>query len=92
MTWPLDVDWTTLRFGVELEFVGGKPDERELPPGWTLVPEELLYDERGILSGAEWVSPPLAWDDRESIRLAVERLKTAGVYVTGAAASMCTSI
>jgi len=81
MTWPLEVEWTDLRFGVELEFVGDKPDERELPPGWTLHPEELLFDERGARSGAELASPPLAWDERESIRLAAERLKRSGAYV-----------
>ena len=80
MTWPLDVDWTTIRFGVELEFVGGKPGEMELLPGWSMLHDELQVDERGMLSGAELISPPLFWDERESIRLMTERLKATGAY------------
>jgi hypothetical protein len=78
MTWPLDVDWTSIRFGVELEFIGGHPREVELAPGWLMLTDELQVDERGMLSGAELVSPPLAWDEREQIRLMTGRLKAAG--------------
>mgnify|MGYP001309546827 CR=1 FL=1 len=78
MTWPLEVDWKQLRYGVELEFVGGNPDEVELPPGWTMLRDERQVDEQGRLSGAELTSPPLAWDEREQIRLMAERLKRSG--------------
>jgi hypothetical protein len=80
MTWPFDVKWTDLRFGVELEFVGIEPDEGELAPGWSLVSEQLLVDERGMPSGAELISPPLTWDERDQIRVMAERLKRFGAY------------
>lgn len=78
MSYPLTVDWTSLRYGVELEFIGGKPREVELLPGWSMLENELQVDERGMPSGAELTSPPLAWDERDQIRLMAERLKRSG--------------
>ena len=78
MTYPLNVDWKSLRFGVEIEFVEGKPLEVELPAGWSMLTNELQVDERGMPSGAELTSPPLAWSEREQIRLMTERLKRCG--------------
>jgi hypothetical protein len=78
MDWPLEVDWKTLRYGVELEFVEGRPDDVVLEPGWSMLRDEWQIDERGQLSGAELTSPPLAWDEREQIRVMTERLKRAG--------------
>jgi len=78
MTYPLDVDWKSLRFGVEIEFIEGKPLEVELPAGWSMLTNELQVDERGMPSGAELTSPQLTWDERDQIRLMTERLKATG--------------
>jgi len=78
MTWPLDVDWQDLRFGVEIEFAGDAPDLSKLEPGWSIMSEKLLCDERGMPTGAELISPPLAWDEREQIRRMTEWLKRSG--------------
>jgi hypothetical protein len=51
--WPLTADWRELRFGVEIEFVGGAPGELELLPGWQLPPWELMDDDDGTESGGE---------------------------------------
>lgn len=73
--WPLDVDWQTLRFGVEIEFVGGRPQELPLLPGWRLLPGEAQVADDGGESGGELVPPPLGWDDRGQIQEMLRRLR-----------------
>lgn len=72
------VDWQSLRFGVEIEFVGGSPIQLERLPGWTLSLDEQQTDDRGEESGSELKPPPLHWDDREQIREMLARLQVQG--------------
>ena len=76
--WPRSVDWTTLRFGVEIEFVGGRPEDLDLLAGWELLPGEAQVDDDGGESGGELVPPPLAWAERGQIREMLARLRRMG--------------
>ncbi len=76
--WPDSVDWKELKFGVEIEFVGGYPGELELLPGWTMALDELQTDDTGAESGGELKPPPIRWDDREQIREMLSRLQSQG--------------
>ncbi len=76
--WPSSIEWRALRFGVEIEFVGGRPAELEPLPGWRLVPGEAQTDEDGADSGGELVPPPLLWSERAQIREMVARLRAVG--------------
>ena len=76
--WPRTVDWEELRFGVEIEFVGGNPAAVELLPGWVMALDELQVDDTGEDSGAELKPPPLLWRDREQMRVMLDRLKATG--------------
>ena len=76
--WPLTVPWRDLRFGVELEFVGGRPADLALLPGWRLLPGELQVDDDGAESGGELVPPPLTWARRDEIRSLLARLRGVG--------------
>jgi hypothetical protein len=76
--YPYAVDWQKLRFGVELEFVDGDPDRVELLPGWEMKRNEQQDGDDGRPSGAELSPPPLAWADRDQIRVMAERLRMAG--------------
>ncbi len=76
--WPLTIDWQALRFGVEIEFVGGDPNAVAVLPGWNMALNEHQIDERGEGSGAELQSPPLRWEDREQIREMLNRLRATG--------------
>lgn len=79
--WPAKVEWNTLRFGVEIEFVGGRPAELELMPGWNMALDEYQIDENGDRSGSELQTPPLVWAEREQIRVMLERLLAQGAHV-----------
>jgi len=70
--------WRTIRFGVEIEFVGGALEEIELLPGWILSLDERQIDDTGEESGSELKPPPIVWDDREQIRVMLARLRAAG--------------
>jgi hypothetical protein len=76
--WPYPVNWKRLRFGVEIEFVGGRPREVELLPGWVMALDELQVDETGEESGSELQSPPLRWEERGQIREMLARLRAQG--------------
>ncbi|WP_274365576.1 amidoligase family protein [Paenibacillus thermotolerans] len=76
--YPSKVDWKTLTFGLEIEFVGGKPREVELLPGWVMALDEKQIDETGEESGSELKPPPIRWKDREQIGVMLERLKATG--------------
>lgn len=76
--WPKAVDWQALRFGVEIEFVGGDPGGVVLLPGWKMLLDEQQIDDTGEASGAELISPPLLWRDRGEIREMLARLAAAG--------------
>lgn len=76
--WPRTIDWQTLRFGVEIEFVGGAPEQVELLPGWVMSLDEYQTDDRGNRSGSELKPGPITWADREQIRIMLERLKKMG--------------
>ncbi|MFF2885835.1 amidoligase family protein [Paenibacillus sp. NPDC057967] len=76
--WPQSVDWKDLTFGVEIEFVGGQPEQCELLPGWIMSLEERQLDETGLESGSELKPPPLLWTDREQIRIMLDRLQAQG--------------
>lgn len=78
---PQAVDWTTLTFGVEIEFTGGHPEQLELLPGWVMSLEERQLDETGLESGSELKPPPLLWGDREQIRIMLDRLLAQGASV-----------
>lgn len=75
---PLHVDWQELRFGVEIEFVGGNTENLELLPGWVLSADELQVDDTGEESGGELKPPPIRWHEREQIREMLARLHAAG--------------
>ncbi|UUZ83844.1 amidoligase family protein [Paenibacillus sp. P26] len=55
------VDWKELTFGVEIEFVGGAPEQVELLPGWIMDLNERQTDDTGDESGSELKPPPLVW-------------------------------
>lgn len=78
---PQAVDWTTLTFGVEIEFAGGHPEQLELLPGWVMSLEERQLDETGLESGSELKPPPLLWGDRKQIRIMLDRLLAQGASV-----------
>lgn len=79
--WPTTIDWKLLTFGVEIEFVGGQPEQLELLPGWIMALGERQIDETGLESGSELKSPPLLWKDREQIRIMLDRLLAQGATV-----------
>lgn len=76
--WPKHVNWQELKFGVEIEFVGGAPEQVELLPGWVMSLDELQIDETGAESGSELKPPPILWEQREQIRVMLDRLKAQG--------------
>ncbi|SDS14996.1 Putative amidoligase enzyme [Paenibacillaceae bacterium GAS479] len=71
-------DWKTLRFGVEIEFIGGEPEKLELLPGWNMALNERQIDENGAESGSELQAPPLFWEERDQIREMLDRLRQQG--------------
>lgn len=73
------IDWKQLKFGVEIEFVGGGDPERiALLPDWVMALDERQIDDSGEESGSELKPPPIRWDDREQIREMLARLRAAG--------------
>jgi hypothetical protein len=70
--------WQELKFGVEIEFVGGAPEQVELLPGWVMSLDELQIDETGAESGSELKPPPIVWEQRDQIRVMLDRLKAQG--------------
>lgn len=72
------VDWKGLKFGVEIEFVGGNPEQIDLLPGWVMSLDERQIDDTGEESGSELKPPPIQWEDREQIREMLARLQAAG--------------
>jgi hypothetical protein len=72
------MDWQQLRFGVEIEFVGGAPERLPLLPGWTIALDELQTDDFGRPSGAELKPGPLTWAERDQIRIMLDRLQAMG--------------
>lgn len=72
------MNWDTLKFGVEIEFIGGRPAEVELLPGWIMSLDEKQIDEQGEASGSELKPPPLEWKDREQIAVMLNKLHTQG--------------
>lgn len=76
--WPKSVDWKDLKFGVEIEFIGGNPKDVELLPDWVMSLDERQIDETGEDSGSELKPPPIQWRDREQIRVMLERLQAQG--------------
>lgn len=76
--WPMMIDWQQLRFGVEIEFVGGAPESVELLPGWQMALDEYQRDDRGDRSGSELKPGPITWADRAQIRTMLERLNSMG--------------
>ncbi|AZN39851.1 amidoligase family protein [Paenibacillus albus] len=76
--WPSVVDWKMLRFGVEIEFVGGKPEDLQLLPGWIMSLDEHQLDETGAKSGSELKPPPMLWSEREQLRVMLDRLEAQG--------------
>jgi len=74
----MEIDWKQLRFGVEIEFVGGNPEDVELLPGWIMSLDEKQIDDTGELSGSELKPPPIRWEDRDQIREMLSRLQAAG--------------
>lgn len=75
---PLVVDWKELLFGVEIEFVGGNPENVELLPGWIMSFDERQIDDTGDESGSELKPPPIKWEDREQIYEMLTRLQATG--------------
>ncbi|NHN33020.1 amidoligase family protein [Paenibacillus agricola] len=78
MMWPKAVDWKDLKFGVEIEFVGGDPAGLELLPDWVMSLDEQQLDETGAASGSELKPPPICWEDRGQICTMLERLQAQG--------------
>ncbi|MDF2716450.1 MAG: hypothetical protein K0R28_3375 [Paenibacillus sp.] len=76
--WPKQVDWKDLKFGFEIEFTGGVPEEVELLPGWEMSLDERQIDETGAESGSELKPPPIVWEQREQIREMLSRLRAQG--------------
>lgn len=79
--WPKVVDWKDLRFGIEIEFIGGNPEELELLPGWVMSLDERQIDETGTESGSELKPPPILWEDRKQIQTMLTRLQEQGATV-----------
>lgn len=77
-SWAQRVEWQDLRFGIEIEFIGGRPAELELLPGWVMSLDERQVDEDGTDSGSELKTPPIRWADREQIRVMLARLLEQG--------------
>jgi hypothetical protein len=73
--WPKAIDWQQLKFGVEIEFVGGSPQEIEVLPGWFMDLNERQTDDNGSESGSELKTPPIQWKDKEQIRVMLARLR-----------------
>lgn len=80
--WPRRVSWESLRFGVEFEFVDGRPADLATPPGWRLQPGELQVGDGGAPSGGEMVSPALIWSERGQLRAALDALRRIGARST----------
>jgi hypothetical protein len=76
--WPKAVEWKKLKYGVEIEFIGGCADSLELLPDWTIARDEQQLDETGAASGSELQTPPIGWEDREQIRVMLSRLRDQG--------------
>lgn len=79
--WPKRIDWKNIRFGVEIEFVDGNPESLELLPGWGISLDERQLDDTGKESGCEIKTPPLLWENRDQIRVMLERLREQGAWV-----------
>jgi len=79
--WPQEVNWNSLKFGVEIEFVGGDPERVELLPGWEMSLDELQIDATGEESGSELKPPPMLWEERDQIRVMLSRLQAQGASV-----------
>lgn len=79
--WPRDIDWRSLRFGVEIEFVGIAPEAVERLDGWSVDPEERMRALDGSYEGGEIKSPPIDWSQRGQIETMMARIKTAGASV-----------
>ena len=87
MPYPTSVPWSSLAFGVELEFVHARLGYVTLLEGWDWRPEDALYDDEGNLTpedtgpnvrGGEVGSPVLTWDERGQIGAMAGRLVAAG--------------
>ena len=87
MPYPTPVLWSTLPFGVEVEFVHARLGDIELLDGWDWRPEDALYDDGGMLTpedtspdvrGGEVGSPILTWDQRDQIATMADRLRATG--------------
>ncbi|MDG0811230.1 amidoligase family protein [Cohnella rhizosphaerae] len=78
---PSLADWIELRFGVEIEFVGGCPEGVALLPGWIMSLDERQIDDTGAESGSELKPPPIQWADRGQIREMLARLRETGACV-----------
>lgn len=76
--WPKTVHWKNLKFGIEIEFIGGEPEQLELLPGWVMSLDELQIDETGAESGSELKPPPILWEERKQIEVMLTRLKEQG--------------
>ncbi|MFC5652551.1 amidoligase family protein [Paenibacillus solisilvae] len=76
--WPREVNWKDLRFGVEIEFVGGQPEQLELLPGWVMALDEHQVDSAGAQSGSELKPPPILWRDRKQLQVMLDRLSEQG--------------
>ncbi|MEF3307120.1 amidoligase family protein [Paenibacillus sp. GYB003] len=74
----MELHWTELKFGVEIEFVGCDPKRVELLPGWVMSLDEKQVDMTGADSGSELKPPPLRWEQRDQIRVMLDRLKAQG--------------
>jgi hypothetical protein len=72
------VDWHSLKFGVEIEFVGGCPREFVSLPGWVMSLDEHQIDENGEESGSELKPSPITWEDRGQIIEMLDRLRQQG--------------
>lgn len=79
--WPKSVDWKALKFGIEIEFVGGNPEGLELLPDWVISLDELQIDDTGSESGSELKPPPILWEERDQIRVMLNRLQEQGATV-----------
>jgi hypothetical protein len=78
MVWPRDVDWQTLQFGVEIEFVEAEPEAVKLLPGWVLDTDESQRVLSGGYSGAEIKPTRLRWPDRDQIGQTFAAIEAAG--------------
>ncbi|WP_158560590.1 amidoligase family protein [Paenibacillus contaminans] len=76
--WPKTIHWQDIRFGVEIEFVGGAPEQVELLPGWIMSLDERQIDEQGNESGSELKPPPMLWSERGQIDEMLRRLLRQG--------------